>query len=144
MLILDLDHRGIEEKRALAKTRQQWFEKTVDLELEFGSWLCCLLAAWAWTHSSPSWASSVQRETTGCYFFGCYISRTLQSTNHSHFKASMEKLCDSGNGAARAWFSFLSVWTWAGLLTSLSLSVHICRKVIIIPSLAIPRLAGLL
>ena len=45
MLILDLDHRGIEEKRALARTRQQWFEKAVDLELEFGSWLCCLLAA---------------------------------------------------------------------------------------------------
>ena len=51
---------GIKEKRALARTRQWWFEKkAVDLELELGSRLCCLLAGGVWTHSSPSWASSV-------------------------------------------------------------------------------------
>ena len=60
-----------------------------------------------------------------------------QSTNCSHFRASMEKLCVSGNGAAWAWFSFfLSVGTWAGLLTFLSYIELICRKVIITPSLA--------
>ena len=60
-----------------------------------------------------------------------------QSTNRSHFRASMEKLYASGNGAARAWFSFfLSMGTWAGLLTFLSYIELICRKVIITPSLA--------
>lgn len=60
-----------------------------------------------------------------------------QSTNHSHFRASVEKLCASGNGATWAWFSFfLSMETQAGLLTFLSYTELICRKVIITPSLA--------